>query len=84
MCSSDLILALSLAFQMTSFPQTRRGLNWQEGIRFLGLNLPGALGFGVVLLVALSIPVVGALCLPAAVIAGTRFYALGRKPASGR
>jgi len=76
---APLLLALALTFQMISFPQTRRGLGFKAGLRFIGRNFAGSLGFGGAVLLAFSIPIVGALALPVAVIAGTRLYAAGRQ-----
>lgn len=79
---SPVLLALALTFQLVSFPQTRRGHGFEAGLRFVGRNLPGSLGFGFAVLLAFSIPVVGALTLPLAIIGGTRLYAMGRETSS--
>lgn len=73
-----LIIAFALVFQFVSYPQTRRNEALLQSCVFLVKNTPMTLGFGLILLVGLSVPFLSALLFPIAVVAGTLFYAKGR------
>lgn len=64
-----------VAFGMISYPQTRRGLGMVDGLRFLLRRKWASLGFGAVLTMLLSIPVISILALPLGVVGGTLLFA---------
>ena len=64
-----------IAFQFISYPQTRRGLGFLEGLRFLLRNHFACLGFGISFAFLFAIPLVSSLALPLAVIGGTLLVA---------
>ena len=69
------IAFMLVAFQFISYPQTRRGLGFFEGLRFLLQNHFACLGFGVSFAFLFAIPLVSSLALPLAVIGGTLLVA---------
>ncbi len=64
-----------LVFQFISFPQTRRGMTWKDGIRFLARHPYASLGFGSSISILFSIPLVSAWVIPLAVVGGTLLVA---------
>jgi CysZ protein len=64
--------AFALAFQLTDGPLTRRGLAFAEKLGFHRRWHPEALGFGLVGLLALLVPLANLLLAPALVVGATR------------
>ena len=64
-----------LVFQFISFPQTRRGMTWKDGMRFLFRHPYASLGFGSALSLLFAIPLVSAWVIPLAVVGGTLLVA---------
>lgn len=75
-----LVLGLTffvITFQFISFPQTRRGEDFRQGIRFVLEHPFACIGFGAVFALLFAIPFVAAATLPLAVVGGTLLYARG-------
>jgi len=68
------VLALGLAFQFLSYPQTRREMGLVASMGYLLRELPACLGFGLVLLAGFAIPFFSAFLFPLAVIGGTLLF----------
>lgn len=66
---------LLVSFQFASYPQTRRGQGFGEGLGFVGRHALACLGFGAAIATLFSIPVIGVLALPVAVVGGTLLVA---------
>lgn len=67
-----LVLAFALvAFQYVSYPQNRRGIGLRDGLRFVWRFRWACTGLGATLTVLFALPLVSALVLPLAVVAGT-------------
>ena len=64
--------AFALAFQLTDGPLTRRGLGFGEKLGFHRRWRPETLGFGLVGLLALLVPLANLLLAPALVVGATR------------
>lgn len=71
---------LMICFQYTSYPQTRRGIGFCEGLRFLKDHRFACAGFGTVLAFLFALPIVSWVVLPVAVVGGTLL--VGRAPGS--
>jgi uncharacterized protein involved in cysteine biosynthesis len=71
---------LLVAFQYTSYPQTRRGIGIKEGAGFLWEHLWACCGFGAMISFLFAIPFVQSFALPLAVVGGTLL--VGRAPGS--
>lgn len=70
-----------VAFQYISYPQTRRGEGFSEGMHFLWRHFFACLGFGAVLSSLFAIPVLSSLAVPIAVVGGTMLYARAKDSA---
>lgn len=76
------LLAFSLlTFQFVSYPQTRRGEDFRQSIRFLSRHSFASLGFGLSFGSLFAIPFVSAFALPLAVVGGTLLYARSKDSA---
>ncbi len=75
---------LLITFQYISYPQTRRGIGFREGARFLRLHPFACLGFGLSVSFLFAIPVVSAFVLPVAVVGGTLLVARAPGNPDGR
>ncbi len=62
---------LLITFQFVSYPQTRRGMPLGSAVVFLFKNFGVCLGFGAVLSVLFTLPLVSVFVLPLAVVGGT-------------
>jgi uncharacterized protein involved in cysteine biosynthesis len=69
------LLWLLYAFQMLSFPQTRRAEGVGDAVRFIRANLGACLGFGFAHALIGIVPLVSHLGPPLAVVGGTLLYA---------
>lgn len=74
-----LLTFLLICFQFISYPQTRRGEGLGQALGFLWRHLFACAGFGAAFSFLFAIPIVGALTIPVAVVAGTILYAEARK-----
>lgn len=70
----SLVLAVGIAFQYLSYPQTRRELGTLASLFSIFRNLPACLGFGLIHLMGFSIPFFSAFLFPLAVIGGTLLF----------
>jgi uncharacterized protein involved in cysteine biosynthesis len=66
---------LLISFQYISYPQVRRGVGIEGGVRFLLRHFPACLGFGAATAALFAIPLVSCFCLPLAVVGGTLLVA---------
>jgi len=66
---------LLIAFQYTSYPQTRRGVSLGQGVVFLMKHSYACIGLGACLSLFFAIPVISALVMPLAVVSGTLLVA---------
>ncbi len=62
---------LLISFQYTTYPQTRRGVGFFEGIKFLVTHIFACSGFGMSIAFLFMIPILSSLALPLAVVGGT-------------
>lgn len=69
------LLWLLYAFQMLSFPQTRRAEGVGDAVRFIRANLGACLGFGLAHAFLGLVPLLSHLGPPLAVVGGTLLYA---------
>lgn len=67
--------ALLLSFQYLSYPQTRRGIGFLEGLQFVFRYPFSSFGLGVCLIFLFSIPILSVFSFPLAVISGTLLFA---------
>lgn len=67
--------ALLLSFQYLSYPQTRRGIGFLEGLKFVFRYPFSSFGLGAVLIFLFSIPILSAFSFPLAVMSGTLLFA---------
>jgi len=70
---------LLITFQFISYPQTRRGIGFKKGTRFLIKNLYSCVGFGLSFGFLFSIPFFSSFAIPLAVIAGTILFGESEK-----
>lgn len=66
---------LLITFQFVSYPQTRRGQDLFEGLRFLRKHFFASLGFGAVTALLFAVPLISILALPVSVVGGTLLFA---------
>ncbi len=66
---------LLLAFQYTSYPQTRRHITLRAGLWFLVTHFWACFGFGATMSLLFAIPLISSFALPVAVVAGTLLVA---------
>ena len=71
---------LLVAFQYISYPQTRRGENLVQALRFLLSHFFSCLGLGITLSFGFALPLVSVFVLPVAVVSGTLLYARAMAP----
>ena len=76
------VFLLLITFQYVSYPQTRRGVELKEGIRFLWRHLYASVGFGATITFLFAIPGVSSFVLPLAVVGGTLL--VGRAPGNAQ
>lgn len=78
-----LIIVLVMTFNYVSYSQTRRGLGLYGAVRFLFQNFALCVGFGMVITLAFSVPILSVLILPIAVVGGTQLVASRRSVSVG-